>query len=514
MKIKDLLRGDFIVNGSTELDVSGISFDSRRTKPGDIFFAIKGENLDGNLFIRDAIKKGALSIVYQKGLDLEVIKYFPNITWIGVDDCRDALAFISHIFYGKPSEHLDVIGITGTNGKTTTSYLIKKIVEGSGNPSGLIGTISYFIKDRRYEAVHTTPEAPLFQWMLKEMLKEGCKYVVSEISSHALSQKRVDYTKFKMAVFTNLTRDHLDFHRDMEDYFLAKRRLFKELLSEDGTSIINQDDPYGQRLLGELRRLNKKVISYTIGNGAADIKAQDIETTFKGTRFTLKIQDSKTEQIISPLIGISNVYNILSAIAVTLTLGIQIDNIKASIAEMDGIKGRFEKVDVGQKFLAIIDYAHTGDALERLLLTAKNLVESNTRAGKRKDNKGKIITVFGCGGNRDKGKRSIMGEIATRLSDFVIITSDNPRDEDPREIIKDIEKGIDRDNYIVVPDRKIAIELAVNIASPGDILLVAGKGHEDYQEINGVRYRFSDKASLEEAIKNLISTPHKEEIKC
>lgn len=515
MKIKEILREDFDIKGNREQAISGISFDSRKTKLGDIFFAIKGENLDGSIFIQDAVKKGAISVVYQKDLDLGFIKDFPDVTWIGVNDCRDALAYVSNIFYGMPSEHLDVIGITGTNGKTTTSYLIKNIIERTGNPSGLIGTIAYYIKDKRYEAIHTTPEAPLFQWMLRQMLKEGCRYVISEVSSHALSQKRVDYTKFKIAVFTNLTRDHLDFHKDMENYFLAKSRLFKELLSEDGISIINEDDIYGQRLIDELRRRNKKVITYSIKNKEADINAHNIETTFKGTRFIIRRRKENIAQIFSPLIGISNVYNIVSAISVAIALEIPMDIVKAGIAEMVGVKGRFERVDLGQDFLAIIDYAHTEDALERLLLTARTLIESKSRTGGKGDNRGRIITVFGCGGNRDKGKRSIMGNIATRLSDFVIITSDNPRDEDPREIIKDIEKAIERDNYIVVPDRNTAIELSVNIATSGDILIVAGKGHEDYQEIKGIRYKFSDRTSIEDAIKKLSRySIHKERIRC
>lgn len=500
MKIKDIVREDFKVRGDKDIEVLGISFDSRNTKHGDIFFALKGENFDGNAFIEDAIRKGAVSVVYESDINPKFFEDFPHVTWVGVKDCRDSLAFASHVFYERPSEKLNVIGITGTNGKTTTSYLIRKIIEKTGSNTGLIGTVSYFIKDQEFEAPYTTPEAPLFQSMLRDMLDNGCKYAISEVSSHALSQKRVDYTKFKIAVFTNLTREHLDFHKDMEDYFLAKRRLFSELLSEDGISIINEDDIYGQRLIDELKKQKKRVITYSIKDRQADIKAHHIETTFRGTRFILQRQNENIEKIVSPLIGIPNVYNMLSAIAVAIALEIPIDIVKAGIAEMKGVKGRFEKVDLGQDFLAIIDYAHTGDALERLLLTARNLIKCNDKASKK--NK-KIITVFGCGGNRDKGKRKIMGEIATRLSDFVIITSDNPRDEDPREIIKDIESGIDRDNYIVVPERKEAIELTVNIASSGDVLLIAGKGHEDYQEIKGIRYRFSDRIFLEDAIKKL-----------
>jgi UDP-N-acetylmuramoyl-L-alanyl-D-glutamate--2,6-diaminopimelate ligase len=528
MKIKDLIKEDFSIVGDLDKEISGISFDSRNIKSGDIFFALRGEKVDGHIFIDEAINKGASSIVYQRGyvplkikngheqkarrqennnvpspplkLKGEMGSYLSSVTWIGVNDCRDALAYISNKYYGEPSKDLTVIGITGTNGKTTTSYLIRAILEKSGNATGLIGTISYFIKNKKYEAYHTTPEAPVFQAMLRHMVEEGCRFAISEVSSHALSQNRVSYTKFKIAVFTNLTRDHLDFHKNMEEYFLAKKRLFTELLSEDGTAIINEDDIYGKRILAELKDSKKRVITYSLKNDSADICAINISTTFKGTKFTLKIGNDIFEDITSPLIGITNVYNMLSAIAVTIALNIPLPVIKAGLSDISGIKGRFENVDLGQDFLAIVDYAHTEDALERLIMTARRLIDSD---GSFKNDR-KIITIFGCGGNRDKGKRKVMGDIATRLSDFVIITSDNPRYEDPREIIKDVELGVTKDNYIVVPDRKTAVELAVNIASSGDILLLAGKGHEDYQEIRGIRYNFSDRNVLEAALKKKV----------
>ncbi len=542
MKIKDILMNEFEVTGDMEKSISGITYDSRKVKNGDVFAAIKGENFDGHDFIEDAINRGAAAVVYEikRFEQFERFKQLnessnsskrSNIVWIGVNDSRDALAAISNNFYGRPSEKASVIGITGTNGKTTTSYLMKSILEKWGKDVGLIGTITYLIKDRAYDATHTTPEAPDFQALLREMVDNGCSHVVTEVSSHSLSQKRVDYTKFRVAVFTNLTRDHLDFHRTMEDYFMTKRRLFTELLTEDGTAVINLDDPYGERLVNDLK--GQKILTYAINNQNADVIAHDIKTTFKGTSFKFKIQNSKFKivgnenyEMMSPLVGITNVYNILSSLCAALSMDIPIKIIKEGIAMTGLVKGRFEKVDIGQDFLAVVDYAHTEDALERLLLTARQLLQAYRFAEKTEEmmkvkrrqysmpkklegdeRKGKIITVFGCGGNRDKGKRSKMGEIAARLSDFVIITSDNPRNESPRAIIRDIEKGMAGDNYIIIPDRSVAISMAVELASAGDIVLVAGKGHEDYQEIQGNRYDFSDKVVLENAIRRTISRP-------
>jgi UDP-N-acetylmuramoyl-L-alanyl-D-glutamate--2,6-diaminopimelate ligase len=541
MKIKDILMNEFEVTGDMEKNISGITYDSRKVKNGDIFAAIKGENFDGHDFIEDAIKKGAVAIVYgQSAISNQqsamLMNKYPDIIWIGVKDSRDAVASISHNFYGRPSEKAAVIGITGTNGKTTTSYLMKSILEKWGKDVGLIGTIMYLIKDKAYDAPHTTPEAPDFQALLREMVDKGCGQVVTEVSSHALSQKRVDYTKFRVAVFTNLTRDHLDFHQTMEDYFMAKRRLFTELLTEDGTAVINLDDPYGERLVNDLkcqgsRVKGQRILTYAINNQNADVIAYDIKTTFKGTSFKLKIQNPElqtlnSELMGSPLVGVTNVYNILSSICAALSLDIPIKIIKEGIAMTGLVKGRFEKVDIGQDFLAVVDYAHTEDALERLLLTARQLLEAYRFAEKTEEmmkakrheysmpeklegneKTGKIITVFGCGGNRDRTKRSKMGEIAARLSDFVIITSDNPRNESPRSIIRDIEKGMVGDNYIIIPDRDVAISMAVELASSGDIVLVAGKGHEDYQEIHGKRYNFSDRVALENAIRRSISRP-------
>ncbi len=532
MKIKDILMKDFDVKGDIEINISGVKYDSRDVKSGDLFVAIKGENFDGHNFIEDAVRRGAVAIVYEQSAisnqqSAMLMNTYPDIVWIGVGDCRDAVASISHNFYRRPSEEAAVIGITGTNGKTTTSYLIKSILEKWGKGVGLIGTITYLIKDVAYDAPHTTPESPDFQALLRQMLDAGCSHVVTEVSSHSLSQKRVDYTKFKVAIFTNLTRDHLDFHQTMEDYFMAKERLFTELLEENGAAVINADDPYGERLVNDLKGRGMKILTYAINNRDADITAFDIKTTFKGTSFRLQTKSSElqtlnSELFGSPLVGVTNVYNILSSICAALSLNIPIKIIKEGIAMTGLVKGRFEKVDIGQDFLAVVDYAHTEDALERLLMTARQLLEAYRFAEKTEKmlktkrqeysiseerEVGKIITVFGCGGNRDRGKRSKMGEIAAKLSDFVIITSDNPRNESPRGIIRDIEKGIEGDNYIVIPDRSVAISMAVELASSGDIVLISGKGHEAYQEIQGRRYDFSDRTALENAIRRSIGRP-------
>ena len=489
MLIKDMEIKE--MTGITDIEITGIAYDSRKVKAGDVFVAAKGEKCDGHDFISDAVKKGAVAVVYEKD-ENKLLADSYQLTAIKVSDSREALAYLSNNFYEKPSDKLTVIGITGTNGKTTATYLIKAILEAWGKDAGLIGTIDYLVKDRHYDAPHTTPEALEFQSVLNEMVSAGCTHVVTEVSSHALAQKRVDYTGFSVAVFTNLTRDHLDFHITMEDYFRAKEKLFKELLLKGGTSVINFDDIYGRRLISELR--NSKVgnlLTYGIETGA-DIVAVNIKNSFDGLMFDINF-NGRTYNVQSPLIGIYNVYNILSAIGAAVSLNVPWDTIISGIKKMGSVKGRFQKVDLGQNFLCIVDYAHTEDALERLICAARELTKGQ----------GKIITVFGCGGNRDKGKRPRMAAIATKLSDYVLITSDNPRSEEPMEIIKEIEKGALRMNYTIEPDREKAIQKAVETAEEGDILLIAGKGHEDYQEVKDARHKFSDMEMAEKAIRGL-----------
>lgn len=501
-------------------EVSGIVYDSRKASERCIFVAIKGENVDGHNFIADAIKKGAAAIVHEKSLDTRYLTAgsASELLFIRSADSRKTLACISNNFYGRPSEKLTVTGITGTNGKTTTAYLVRSILEAWDKDTGLIGTISCFIKNRAYPAIHTTPEAPDFQGLLKEMHKAGCSHVITEVSSHALSQGRVDYTRFAVAVFTNLTRDHLDFHMTMEDYYFAKKRLFAELLAKTGTAVIYTDDAWGRRLYRELceETVENGIKILTYGTESpADIMAFDIENSLAGLSFVLRYKGSFFK-ISSPLVGAVNVCNILAAAAAAIALDVPMDVIEEGIKNIAPVRGRLERIDKGQDFLCLVDYAHTPDALERLLLTAKGLLgqkpakpECGMRNADFKNAKfskatgsARIITVFGCGGNRDRGKRPVMGGIAARLSDYVIITSDNPRREDPVSIIKEIESGITTDNYIEVADRRSAINMAVEKAGCGDIVIIAGKGHEDYQEIGDSRYRFSDSEVAGEAIRN------------
>lgn len=490
MKLYEILREDFEVSGDINIEFNDVQYNSKETRKGSLFVAIAGHNMDGHNFIREALDKGAIAVVYEK------IRYNPlnneNITWIGVNDSRDALAWIANRFYGSPSNGLHLIGITGTNGKTTTSYLIREILKKDGKKTGVIGTIKYLIDEDEISAKHTTPEALQFQHLLWEMLQKGIEYVISEVSSHALALKRVDYSSFEVAVFTNLSRDHLDFHSNMEDYFQAKKRLFTELLREDGISVINIDDEYGKRLVKEVK--GKKFL-YSINDEKADIYVEDYKLMFNGTEIRVSI-DGESHLFKTPLLGIPNIYNVLSAISVALYLNVPLNTIKSALLNVKAPDGRFENIDEGQQFLVFVDYAHTPDALERLLKSVIKLREGIGHVGR-------IITIFGCGGNRDKGKRPQMGKIASELSDYVILTSDNPRWEEPRQIIREIEEGISKDNFIVVPDRSDALMIGICMCEKGDILIVAGKGHEDYQEIEGKRFPFSDREILRKLLKEL-----------
>jgi UDP-N-acetylmuramoyl-L-alanyl-D-glutamate--2,6-diaminopimelate ligase len=489
MILAEIIKGieTLKISGDAGIDITGLAYDSRKVKKGHLFFALTGEHTDGHGFIRQAVERGAAAIVYERPEKDLIDKLEPELSRIHVKDSRKALAFAANNFYKHPSGSLRVIGITGTNGKTTTSYLIKAILEEWGQKVGLIGTIQYMVKDAVYDAIHTTPGALEFQALLHEMLTEDCGYVVAEISSHALAQKRVDGTLFKGAVFTNLTRDHLDFHQTMEDYFAAKTRLFTELLDSGATAVINYDDPWGRKLIGLIKC---KVYTFGLETGA-DLMATGICDSVSGLKFSVMLNKKKYE-VVSSLMGLPNVYNILSAAGLSLSIGVPWEVVLEGIRKAGPAKGRFEKVDAGQEFLAIVDFAHTEDALERLICTARGI------------SRGKIIVVFGCGGDRDRGKRPVMGALATRMSDFVVITSDNPRSEQPGEIIKEIVAGAVRNNYLVEPDRKEAIRRAVEMAGKDDIVLIAGKGHETYQAIGEQRYKFSDCEVLEEAIKQLM----------
>jgi len=504
--LKECVNHGIRVKPFPEREISGVAYDSRKVEKDCLFVAIKGEKHNGHDYIREAVNSGAISVIYElnnsrgetflRSQDARELQ--SRVALIGVQNSREVLACIANNYYMRPSERLILIGITGTNGKTTTTYILKSILEAWGKTVGLIGTIRHMIKDKELPAYHTTPEALEFQKLLNDMLVAGCTHVISEVSSHALAQHRVDHSAFRVAAFTNLTRDHLDFHKTVERYFKAKERLFVELLRDGGIAVLNIDDPFGRALYDELEtdRMRKR-ITYSLRPGS-DIAARDVQSSFQGLDFTI-VYGKETHRVRSKLSGITNVYNILAAAGLAVALDIPWHVISDGIEQAKSVRGRFEKVDLGQKFLCIVDYAHSEDALERLIATAREL--SGTHAAGKDFPHPRVITVFGCGGDRDRGKRPQMGEVATRLSDVVIITSDNPRSEEPSDIIRDIEKGAIKKNYLIEPNRREAIQKALEMAKDGDIVLVAGKGHEDYQEIQGVRYQFSDRTVIEEIIR-------------
>ena len=462
---------------AAETPVSAIAYDSRRVVPGSVFVALKGLKADGDAFAEQAISRGARAIVSQSPVRSGVA-----VPWIVVRDARLALALLADRFFSHPSRRMPVIGVTGTNGKTTTSYLLCAILDAAGLRAGMLGTVAYRIAGEDREASRTTPEAPDVQQLLNEMLERGSKSAVMEVSSHALSLKRVDGMRFAAGVFTNLTRDHLDFHDDMEAYFAAKRRLF-EMLPAGAPGVINLDDPRGPSLVD----IASRPVTYAI-NGKADVTPGPIEMTLAGLR--VDIQTPKgIVAVTSKLVGRPNVYNILAATAAAMALDVPTAAIARGIANLAGVPGRFEVVSQPHDDVTVVvDYAHTDDALRNLLETARPLASE------------RLVTVFGCGGDRDRSKRPLMGMVAARLSDVVVITSDNPRSEDPKRIIEEIERGIPAGTQastrapIVesVVERAEAIERAIAIASKGDVVLIAGKGHEKYQQIGDRVLPFDD----------------------
>jgi UDP-N-acetylmuramoyl-L-alanyl-D-glutamate--2,6-diaminopimelate ligase len=464
-------------------DARGVTFDSRQVGRGWIFVALRGLKADGTEFAPQAIERGAAAIVAERAPTASV-----DVPWVIVGDARFALAILSAEFYEHPSRRMQVVGITGTNGKTTTSYVLSAIFEAAGIRCGLMGTVTYRIGDREVEATRTTPEAPEVQRMLRQMADEGCGACVMEVSSHALALRRVDGISFAAGVFTNLTRDHLDFHADMEDYFVAKRRLF-ELLPADAPAIVNLDDPRGSSLLNVARR----TVTYAI-NRPADVTPGPLSFTLEGLVFDVRTPQGVV-RVRSRLVGRPNVYNILAAVATASTLGIPLDAIERGLAQLAGVPGRFELASTPEDDITVVvDYAHTDDALRNLLETARPL------AGRR------LLTVFGCGGDRDRSKRPLMGMVAARLSDVVVITSDNPRSEDPVRIIDEARRGAEAEarsgatELLTILDRRDAIQEAVRRAQPGDVVLIAGKGHEKYQEIGGRVLPFDDVAVAREAL--------------
>ena len=465
------------LEAAADTPVSAIAYDSRRVAPGSVFVALKGLKADGDAFADQAVSRGARALVSESAKPGGIAA-----PWIVVRDARLALALLADRFYNHPSRRMPVIGVTGTNGKTTTSYLLCSILDAAGLRAGMLGTVAYRIAGEDREASRTTPEAPDVQQLLNEMLERGSKSAVMEVSSHALSLKRVDGMRFAAGVFTNLTRDHLDFHDDMEDYFAAKRRLF-EMLPDGAPGVINIDDPRGASLV----EISSRPITYAI-NGKADVMPGPIEMTLGGLRVDIKTPKG-TVPVTSKLVGRPNVYNILAATTTAVGLDVPADAISRGIANLAGVPGRFEVVSQQEDDVTVVvDYAHTDDALRNLLETARPLASQ------------RLVTVFGCGGDRDRSKRPLMGMVAARLSDVVVITSDNPRSEDPKRIIEEIERGIPAGTQAStrapqvesVVERADAIERAISLASKGDVVLISGKGHEKYQQIGDRVLPFDD----------------------
>ena len=481
MTFQHLLDGAEVLSVSGNPDVSGVEYDSRRVKAGCVFVAMRGETSDGNRFIDQAIRTGAVAVVTDSPAEAQR----EGVAWALVPHGRRALARLSANFYKRPAERIAVTGITGTNGKSTTAFLVESILTAAGRKSALIGTIEYHVAGRVCPAPHTTPEALELARLFNEALGQGATDAVMEVSSHALAQQRVFGVPFDVAVFTNLTRDHLDYHKTMGEYFSAKRVLFEGCGTEPPRAVVtNLDDEHGTKLADFSHKRSPVVLTYGWDRG--DFHAEKPEITPRGTRFDMITPDGKLA-IFSPLIGRVNVYNILAAAAAGFARGCSAQTITQGVAVLTHVPGRFQRVDCGQPFTVVVDYAHTDDALRNLTSLAHEFV-SRSGGGAR------VITLFGCGGDRDRAKRPLMGEAAGRGSDFVVLTSDNPRSEDPRAIINDALVGLQRSGakYSVEVDRRKGIALAIGEARPGDIVLLAGKGHEKVQVTREGTHPFDD----------------------
>jgi UDP-N-acetylmuramoyl-L-alanyl-D-glutamate--2,6-diaminopimelate ligase len=483
--LRSLLEGVEVRSAppSSEMWIHQVVCDSRKARAGALFVAIQGVATDGNLYANDAVSRGATAVLSATKAPADWPRKIP---WLQVSEPRKALAITAANFYGRPAKALKLVGVTGTNGKTTTTSLIDSILRASGAKTGLFGTIAYHTPRGEHPAPNTTPESLDLQSFFAEIRDAGGSYATLEASSHALAMDRLWGCHFAAAVFTNLTRDHIDFHKTFEDYFEAKRRLFEGTgAGMPEVAVVNTDDEWGKKLVG----LGKKTLTYGLQNGV-DLKAKKFQLSFNGLSFLAQTPNGVI-QVESALVGRINVYNILAAIGAAIGLGISNETIEAGIRNLRAVSGRFQSVDRGQPFLVVVDYAHTDDALENLIRTAREL-----------NAKGRIITVFGCGGSRDRTKRPIMGELAGRLSDLSILTSDNPRQEDPLKIISDIVVGMQKSGgkYLIEPDRAKAIYLAIDEAQAGDIVLLAGKGHEDYQIFAEHTIHFDDREEAQKAL--------------
>ena len=494
MQLDELLREvpiEFTIRGDGSTAVTSLAYDSRRVEQGGLFFCVPGvSGRDGHGFAPQAIEAGAEALVVERDLGL-------GVTQVMVDDCRAAMAPISSRFFGDPTSELVVVGITGTNGKTTTAFLVRSLLEASGRSCGLLGTVKQVIGGSETEAVRTTPEAIDLQQIFRRMVEAGDTACVMEVSSHALALKRAASIHFDAKVFTNLTQDHLDFHSDMEEYFEAKRLLFAveggvpEMELEGGVSVINVDDPYGHRLAEDIGE-GPGLVTFSADGAPADLSARGVSYDASGSEFVCLLSDGTEVEVETPLPGRFNVENALAALGVSVSLGIELSSSAASLAAAEQVPGRFEAIHAGQPFAAIVDYAHTPDSLENVLEAARPLTER------------RLVTVFGCGGDRDRDKRPLMGEVGARISDLAIITSDNPRSEDPLEILDQVAEGAANAKGAeveVIEDRREAIRRSISGLGEGDTVVVAGKGHEQGQEFEaGRKVPFDDREVLREEI--------------
>ncbi|MBP1156281.1 MULTISPECIES: UDP-N-acetylmuramoyl-L-alanyl-D-glutamate--2,6-diaminopimelate ligase [unclassified Paenibacillus] len=476
--------------GDGRIEITGLQTDSRKVMPGDLFFCIPGLAVDGHDYAGKAVERGAMALVAEREMELDV----PVLI---VKDARYAMAVLANHYYGYPSRELKLIGVTGTNGKTTTTYLLEKILSDQGFQTGLMGNIHVKIGSRYIaNSMTNTQEALELQRILREMADEGTDYCIMEASSHGLELGRVKGCRFRTGIFTNLTQDHLDFHGTMEQYKAAKGLLFSrlgnEFFEDPGMSrfaVLNADDPASNDYA---KLTSAQTITYGIEDPSADVRAEAIEMTSKGTRFSC-VTYRGTAEVNMRLVGRFNVYNVLGAIAAALAEGLELSKIAESLSQVDAVEGRMEIVNAGQEFLVLVDYAHTPDGLENALSTIRQFAE------------GKVYCVFGCGGDRDRVKRPLMGGVAAEYADHLFVTSDNPRTEDPERILQDIVPGLtkagyDPSRYELITDRREAIHKAIRRAVPGDCILIAGKGHETYQDIMGVKHPFDDREVAKEAI--------------
>lgn len=479
MEIKRILNGinyEILHEIKSDISAANMEYDSRKINKGDIFIALAGHTVDGHDFIEKAVEKGAETIFVSR----KDIKFFEGVNYYYIENLSENMGKIASNFYGYPQNNLKIIGVTGTNGKTTTTYILESLL--GEDKTARLGTVEYKVGDEVIPAPNTTPMSLDIVKMCKKAVDKNLKYLVMEVSSHGLDLGRVNMLKFDAAIFTNLTQDHLDFHKTMENYFNAKKKIFS-LLKDTRNSVINIDDEYGKRYMEYTNG-----ISYGLEKGDITGKIENISR--HGQKVELKIFNSRYE-IELKLLGKFNLYNLLGAIGAVKCFGMEDEEIIEKIKNIHGAPGRFEPVKIDADFTVIVDYAHTGDALENIL---KSVNELKT---------GRVISVFGCGGDRDKGKRPIMAEIAEKYSDLTVATSDNPRTEDPEEILRDVVKGFKKENHIIEADRKKAVAIAVQNAEKDDIIVIAGKGHETYQIIGREKIHFDDREVVQEALANL-----------